>query len=103
MWLFKQLKRLEQGQADIMTALQDLKTTLDAIAADIAPVQAGINALEANLAAAVAANDPAMLQAALTEAGSIKTSMDALAQSFAAAGSPVPPTPAPAAGPTSGT
>jgi hypothetical protein len=78
-----------------------LKDTLDGIAADVAPLGAGIASLQANLAAALANSppDPALLQGALAEATDLKSKFDAMAAGFTAAGSPVPTTANPAPNP----
>lgn len=83
----------------------DLKAFLDSIAADVAPIKSGIDSLNANLAAAIADDNPDLLKGALEEAASLKATFDQLAASFAKAGSPIPATsdPAPAApAPTEG-
>ena len=103
------LRKLEQrstnNERNIMSQQQDatkLKEYLDGIAADIAPIKNGIDALNANLAAAIADDNPDLLKGALDEAAGLKNTFDQLAASFAKAGSPIPvgDNPAPAPAPT---
>lgn len=95
-WWGKRISQLEEDMMSQQQDASDLKTFLDAIAGSVAPIQAGINALEANLAAAVADDNPDLLKGALEEARQLKETFGTMAAHFAAAGSPIPETSNPA-------
>ena len=71
--ILKNQEKIMATLADVLAAEAQAKTEMDAIAAGVTALNASIADLKAQLAAAVAANDPTQLQAALDAANALVT------------------------------
>lgn len=97
--IMQSLRSLHEKVDFIMSDVQELSDTLDAIVTDVTAVQTEIADLEtdlANLRGQLAANQPVDLTGVLTKAQSIRAALDAVVAN-APSPSPAPePVPAPA-------
>lgn len=109
--LFRRLRNLENQMVKFDDQVKSLKTDLDAVKADLATATTGIAGLQQQIAtlnttvsglqtqlqnAGLTTDQQAALDAAVAEAGSLKTSADALAANFLAPTPTPTPTPTPA-------
>jgi hypothetical protein len=100
-WFGASLYDLQQEQRKIMTSLTDIAADVATIKQDVATVATvvaeEVSDLRAQLAAAIANQDPAALQAVHDGLGDVHTSLTAIAAANAPAPAPTPaPTPDPA-------